>query len=228
MTFVTDDEWWLGPIADEQGDVPFHDRKIRFTGRVWSIASDVVEFPGGSAERDIVLHPGAVAVMAVDDDDRVLLIRQYRHPVGMWLFEPPAGLLDVAGEHPWRTAQRELAEEAGFVADRWQVLVDAYLTPGGSSEAIRIYLARGLRAISGGREHTGEAEEALLPRVWVPLEQGVELVLSGAIGSPTSILGLLALRAAQAGGWVGLRPADAPWPARDCLLASDRLPADLG
>jgi 8-oxo-dGDP phosphatase len=82
-------------------------------------------------------------VIALDEMDRVLLIRQYRHPVGMWLLEPPAGLLDVTGEQPWVTAQRELAEEAGYEARTWAVLVDLLNSPGGSSEAIRVFLARG-------------------------------------------------------------------------------------
>lgn len=227
MTSPTDDEWWKGPVADEPAEVAFRDREIQFTGRVWSIASDTVEFSTGPAVRDIVLHPGAVAVMAVDDRDRVLLIRQYRHPVGMWLFEPPAGLLDEPGEHPWNTAERELAEEAGFRARTWHVLLDTYLTPGGSSEAIRIYLARDLEPLIGGREHTGEAEEAHLPRVWVPLDEAVGLVMSGAIGSPTSVLGILALQAARVNGWDALRSPDTTWPARDALVASDRLPAHL-
>ncbi len=224
-THWSDDEWWSGPIEDARADVVFHDRRVQFAGAVWTIASDTVDFPGGSAVRDVVLHPGAVAVMAVDDDERVLLIRQYRHPVGMWLFEPPAGLLDHAGEPALATAQRELAEEAGFEASDWRVLLDAYLTPGGSSEAIRVYLARGLRELPDGRPHTGEAEEAHLPRAWVTIDEGIELALAGRIGSPTSLLGLLALQAARARNWHGLRPGDAPWPAREVLEDSARLPA---
>lgn len=222
-----DGEWWSGPVVDEVGSVGFHDRQIAFAGRIWSIARDSVEFPTGVAVRDVVLHPGAVAVMALDDQDRILLIRQYRHPVGMWLFEPPAGLLDAPGEHPWHTAQRELAEETGFEAARWNVLVDTYLTPGGSSEAIRIYLARELTELPDGRPHTGEAEEAHLPRVWVPLDDAVDLVQRGAIGSPTAVLGILALAAGRDGEWSGLRDPESAWPARDRLIAAHRLPGDL-
>ncbi len=185
--------------------------------------TDTVVFDDSTADRDIVIHPGAVAVIALDDADRVLLIRQYRHPVGCYLFEPPAGLLDVAGEPALTTARRELAEEAGLTAQDWSVLVDQYMSPGGLSEAVRIYLARDLAPVPGGRPRTGEAEEAHLPQAWVGLDYARDLVLSGAIGSPTAVSGILAAWAARVGGWVGLRPADAPWPARDRLVATDRV-----
>ena len=175
-------------------------------------------------ERDVQLHPGAVAVIALDDDNRVLLIRQYRHPVGMFLFEPPAGLLDVAGEDPLNTARRELAEEAGVTAQQWRVLVDLFNSPGGSSEAIRIYLAQDLEALPEGRPATGEAEEAHLPQAWVPLADAVELVLSGAVGSPTAVAGILAVQAAISGAGDELREADAVWPARSWLESAARLP----
>jgi ADP-ribose pyrophosphatase len=159
----------------------------------------------------------------MDDSERVLLIRQYRHPVGRWLFEPPAGLLDAAGEAPWLTAQRELAEEAGYEARRLDVLVDLYTSPGGLSEAIRIYLARGLSSLPAGRPHTGEAEEAHLPRAWVPLDEARDLVMSGAVGSPTAVSGILAAWTSRADNWSSLRPADAPWPARDRLMETERV-----
>ncbi len=90
--------------------------------QVWSVVSDDVDFGGIVRRRDVIVHPGAVAIIALDDADRVLLIRQYRHPVGRWLFEPPAGLLDEPDEPPWLTAARELAEEAGYEAADWYVL----------------------------------------------------------------------------------------------------------
>lgn len=223
MTSPRGHEEWTGPVADSAQPLAARDVRSRFEGRIWRVRSEDVDFGVGTATRDIIIHPGAVAVIALDDDDRVLLIRQYRHPVGGYLFEPPAGLLDAADEDPWATAQRELAEEAGYRADRWHVLVDQYTTPGGSSEAIRVYLAQGLAVIPGGREHTGEAEEAHLPRAWVPLDEARDLVLGGRIGSPTAVSGILAAWIARAGGWASLRPADARWPARDALLASGRV-----
>ena len=121
--------------------MPVAERTEIFHGRVWSVVRDKVRIGESDSVRDVVIHPGAVAIIAVDDHDHVLLIRQYRHPVSMYLFEPPAGLLDVAGEPPLVTAKRELAEEAGMKADTWHVLVDLFNSPGGSSEAIRVYLA---------------------------------------------------------------------------------------
>ena len=173
--------------------------------------------------RDVILHPGAVAVIALDDHDRVLLIRQYRHPVGRWLFEPPAGLLDEAGEPAWLTASRELAEEAGYEAARWDVLVDFYTSPGGSSEAIRVYLARELTPLPAGRPHTGEAEEAHLPACVGRSRRGARPGPRGQIGSPSAVAGILAAWASRAGGWASLRPVDAPWPARELLLAAGRV-----
>jgi ADP-ribose pyrophosphatase len=216
-------EDWVGPVEDAQDPLTVRGRVERFAGRVWSIVSDDVDFGSVVAQRDLVLHPGAVAVIALDDEDRVLLIRQYRHPVGGYLFEPPAGLLDAPDEPPWQTAQRELAEESGYAAQRWDVLLDVYTTPGGSSEAIRVYLARALTPLALGRPHTGEAEEAHLPRAWVELDDARDLVLSGCIGSPTAVAGILAAWASRAGGWASLRPVDCAWEAREGLMRADRV-----
>ncbi len=218
------DEVWDGPVVDGGQSLPVVQRDVRFVGRVWKIVSDLVDFGTSKVTRDIQLHPGAVAIIALDVRDRVLLIRQYRHPVGMHLFEPPAGLLDVAGEAPRATAARELAEEAGLTADDWHVLVDMLNSPGGSSEAIRIYLARGLHEIRGGRPATGEAEEADLPQAWVDLTEARSLVMNGSIGSPHGVAGVLAAWTARELGWTELRPADAPWAARSHLLEINRLP----
>lgn len=220
---VADDEEWTGPVADTFAPLPARDPIERFSGRIWSVVSEDVEFPSGTARRDVQKHLGAVAVIALDDSDRVLLIRQYRHPIGAWLFEPPAGLLDVPGEDPWLTAQRELAEEAGYRARTWHTLVDLLNSPGGSSEAIRIYLARDLEPLTSGRPVTGEMEEHHLPRAWVPLHEAIDLILSSAIGSPSAVAGILALQAVHPHGLDALRPPDAPWPIRSHLQASGRV-----
>lgn len=218
------EETWAGDVLDVPVDVaPVLNRDEIFQGRVWSVVRETVRIGPTEAVRDVLIHPGAVAVIAVDDEDRLLLIRQYRHPVSMYLFEPPAGLLDVAGESPQRTAARELAEEAGIVAATWQVLVDLFNSPGGSTEAIRVYLASDLTALPQGRPSTGEAEEAHLPQVWVPLDEAVELVLSGAIGSPPAVAGILALDAVRRRDGRGLRAADSPWRPRDWLRSRQRL-----
>lgn len=217
------DEEWRGEVADAGEALPVRHRVTAFDGRIWSVVTEDVDFGHVVATRDVVVHPGAVAVIALDDEDRVLLIRQYRHPVGQYLFEPPAGLMDTLAESGWETAQRELAEEAGYRAHEWHVLLDMYLSPGGTSEAIRIFLARDLEPLPDGREHTGEAEEGHLPRSWVPLEQACDLVLSGRIGSPTAVAGMLAALAARTRGWDALRPPDAPWSERERLTAIGRV-----
>lgn len=202
---------WAGPLRDQAHPAELLSHIDAFTGYVWSVSRDEVRLPGGYlAVRDVVAHPGAVGVAALDPDDRVLLIRQYRYPVGGYLLELPAGLRDVAGEHPLRTAQRELAEEAGLEAREWHVLVDFFNSPGGSNEAFRCYLARDLRPLPGGRTQTGEAEEADLPQMWVPLDDAVDAVLAGDLHNPTTVAGVLAAAAARARGWRSLRPAEAP------------------
>ncbi|MFM7597369.1 MAG: NUDIX domain-containing protein [Actinomycetota bacterium] len=202
------DEVWRGDIRDVRDPSELLGRTSRYEGRVWRVVTDAIRLPDGTeVERDIIVHPGAVGIVALDDDDRVLLIRQYRQPVGGYLFELPAGLRDVVGEHPWATAQRELLEESGYVARDWHVLLDFFNSPGGSTEAFRCYLARGLTEVDGGRPATGEAEEAHLPRVWVDLDAAVDLALRGELHNPTTVTGVLAAASARERGWSTLRPA---------------------
>jgi 8-oxo-dGTP pyrophosphatase MutT (NUDIX family) len=205
------DGTWAGPLRDEAYEAHRLSRVDRFQGLVWSVARDDVRLPGGvRATRDVVLHPGAVGIAALDDRDRILLLRQFRHPVSGYLLELPAGLRDVPEEPPLETARRELAEEAGLTASDWHVLVDFYNSPGGSTEAFRCYLARGLAALPGGRPHTGEAEEADLPQAWVDLDVAVEAVLAGHLHNPTTVTGVLAAAAARDRGWRPLRPPEGP------------------
>ncbi len=211
------------PFGDEPAALPTRAQHLAFTGRVWDVRTDEVTLPHGeTVTRDLVLHHGAVGIIALDDADRVMLIKQYRHPVGMYLWEPPAGLLDVAQEPPLLAAQRELAEEAGLAADRWWVLADWFNSPGGSTESFRCFLARGLRELPGGRP-PGTGEEYDLPSRWVPLEEAVEAVLAGRLHNPATVTGLLAAVAHRANGWRDLRPADAAWPARQHLDQQDRI-----
>jgi ADP-ribose pyrophosphatase len=186
-----------------------------FDGAVISVRTDEVVFPdGGTARRDVVEHPGAVAIIAIDEQDRVLLVQQYRHPPGRMLWEPPAGLLDEPGEPPIETAARELFEETGYRAGRWDVLVDAFTSPGMSDEAIRIYLARQISEAPPDDRHVGEHEEANMPTRWVPLDEAVAAILGGQIHNPLAVIGVLAARYARDGQWAGLRGADTPWPER--------------
>lgn len=199
---------WTGEVTDLADPWPVLHSTRRFEGSVWSVDTDTITSPEGvCVTRDIVKHPGAVGIAAVDTQDRVLLIRQYRHPVGGYLFELPAGLRDFPDELPLATAQRELAEETGYEADRWDVLVDFFNSPGGSDEAFRCFLARDLTPILGGRQPSGEAEEADLPGVWLPIDDAVDLVLTGHLHNPTTVTGVLALAAARDRNWRTLRPA---------------------
>ena len=184
-------------------------------GRVISVRTDEVRMPHGSvATRDVVVHPGAVGIVALDDDHRVLLVQQYRHPVSRMLWEPPAGLLDKTGEPPLEAAKRELYEEAHYRAGRWDVLVDAFTSPGMSDEAVRIYLARDVAEVDDRARHEGEHEERDMATAWLPLDDAVRHVLSGRLHNPLAVMGLLATATAARDGFARLRPADAPWPER--------------
>lgn len=175
-----------------------------------SVRTDRVQMPDNHvAERTVVTHPGAVAILAVDEDDRVLMIRQYRHPVGRELWELPAGLRDADGESPLETARRELAEETGYAARDWNVLVDYYTSPGFSDERIRVYLARGVE-LAPDNGYQREHEEKFLVTEWVPLAAAARLALAGKLSNGAAVAGVLAARVAWTEGFTGLRPADAP------------------
>ncbi|WP_219471440.1 NUDIX domain-containing protein [Nonomuraea rhizosphaerae] len=186
--------------------------RSRFEGRVIEVVTDTVRMPRDEiADRDYAVHPGSVAVLALDEQDRVLLIRQYRHPTRHLLWELPAGIRDVAGEALVTGAARELAEEAGYRAGTWYTLVDLFSSPGMSDERIRVFLARDLTKIpdeENGFVH--EHEEIDMPVEWVPLPDAVEKVLMGMIHNSPSVAGILAAYAASVEGFALLRPADAP------------------
>ncbi|GHA36531.1 NUDIX hydrolase [Streptomyces spiroverticillatus] len=186
-----------------------------FEGAKTSVRTDSVVMPDGSvAGRDYQVHPGSVAVLALDDQGRVAVLSQYRHPVRRKLWEIPAGLLDVPGENPLHAAQRELYEEAHIKAGDWRVLTDVYTSPGGSDEAVRIFLARDLSEAEGERYEVLD-EEADMEHARVPLAELVKGVLAGELQNNCMVVGVLALAAATAGeGLDALRPAEAPWPAR--------------
>jgi ADP-ribose pyrophosphatase len=188
----------------------------RFTGRIIAVRTDAVRMADGTvADRDIVSHPGAVGVLAMDEADQVVLVRQYRAPVRQWFDELPAGVLDVAGESALTGAQRELAEEAGLRAAEWHTLVDLHPSPGMSDEAIRIYLATALDEIPAAERYrpVGDEEASMTVRR-VPLTRLVEAALAGELTNAAAVAGVLAADRARAEGWATLRAADAPWPAR--------------
>ncbi len=158
-------------------------------------------------------------MLAIDDEDRVLLIKQYRHPVRMREWEIPAGLLDITGEPPLTAVQRELAEEADLVAAEWSVLAEYYTTPGGSDEAIRVSLARGLTPTAEAFARTDE--EADIEVRWVDLDEVVTAVLERRIQNPSTVIAVLQAHVARSRGWSTLGPADAPWPRHPKLRDGD-------
>jgi len=200
----------LAPIEDEPAVTSLNSSALRMEGYVWDVRQDSFDYNGTEIIRDYVDHPGAVAVLAIDEQDRVLLIQQYRHPVRMREWELPAGLLDVDGEHAYIGAQRELAEETDVVAAEWNVLTEFYTSPGGSNEVIRIYLARGLSPAPEAFERTDE--EADMITRWVPLDDCIDAILARKVQNPSLIVGVLAAVASRARGWASLGPADLPWP----------------
>jgi ADP-ribose pyrophosphatase len=203
-------------LADRPAAAPVTARDTAFRGLKWDVVSERVVVDGGGPRlREFVRHPGAVSVLALDGEpgaERVLLIRQYRHPVRMDLWELPAGLLDEPGEDPVAAAARELAEEADLEAAEYRVLVDYLTSPGGSDEAHRVYLARGLRPVPPERRHVRTEEEAGILPLRVPLDEAVDAVLTGRVHNAGAVAGVLAAAAARTRGWATLRPADTPWP----------------
>lgn len=190
------------------------------TGHAFEVRVDRVEMPDGKeADRDVIAHVGAVAVLAIDEDDNVTIVRQYRVPVGEHLLELPAGLLDVAGEPALESAKRELYEEAALTAADWQVLIDLHTSPGMSDESIRVYLARRLAPVPEADRFEAEHEESAMTVRTYPLDELVRMALAGELTNGPAVAAVLAAHAARSAGWNGLRPVTAPWPARP-----DRVP----
>ncbi len=203
------------PLRDRLERRPVLASEVGFTGRVWDVRTDRVDLgDAGVVTRDYVDHTGAVAVLALDAHDRAVVIQQYRHPVGAFGWEIPAGLLDVDGEEARVAAARELAEEADVVATRWHTLVDHWASPGGSTESLRIFLARDLTEVPEAQRHERHGEELGMPVHRVPLADLVAGVLEGRLHNPTLVIAVLAAEALRTRGWSGLRAADAPWPER--------------
>lgn len=152
----------------------------------------IVDPDGGEHLRTVVQPNGAVGVLALDEHDRLLLVEQYRHPVGQRLLEIPAGTLDVHGEAPADAAARELAEEADLVADTWQPLLGLLATPGYSTEAWQIFRATGLSAVPDEHRTSRVAEEADMVQWWVPFGEAVDAVLDGRITDSMTVSAILA------------------------------------
>ena len=184
-----------------------------FSGRVFGIQRDelVLNEAQEPILREYMSHPGAVVIVALRGDggeEEILLERQYRHPVRAKLWEVPAGLLDIPGEDPLVGAQRELAEEADLVAQRWDVLLDIFNSPGCSSESIRIFLARELSQTQTPFDR--EDEEADFEYQWVKLDDAVTAALQGSLHNASTVCAVLATEAARRRGWA-LREVSSPW-----------------
>lgn len=188
-------------------------RHERYRGPVFTVLTDEVRMPDGRyANRDYVVHVGAVGAVAVDDEDRIVLVHQYRHPIGYPLWELPAGLTDVEGEDLVDAARRELAEEADLAAGRWQLLADAHTSPGFTTEVIRLYLARDLTEIPEPDRHVRHGEEAELTVARVPLEEAGQMALRGEITNAACLIGVFGALRLRAQGWPQTRPLDVPLP----------------
>jgi 8-oxo-dGTP pyrophosphatase MutT (NUDIX family) len=178
------------------------------TGKIFALRIDHVRMPGGKiVTREVVEHYGAVAIVAMDDDGRIPMVYQYRHPIGRRLWELPAGLLDINGEAPHLTAARELREEVGLHAQNWQVLVDLDSTPGFSDESVRVYLATGLTQVGRPEAHDEEADMTVQ---WYPIAEAVQRIFSGEIVNSLAVGGILAAYAVS-NGVAEPRSVDAPW-----------------
>lgn len=193
-------------LADEPAEVAIVASEVVFDGRVHAVVRERFDYNGDELMREFIRHPGAVAVLVLDDDDNVLVIQQYRHPIRARDWELPAGLLDVPGEPLLAAAQRELAEEVDLHAGEWFVLSDVHTSPGGSDEFARVFLARGITA--SGATFAREAEEADIVIRWVPLDEVVRAVSAGRVTNSLLVIGALAAYAGRASGWSSLRTAN--------------------
>ncbi|HIW96301.1 MAG TPA: NUDIX hydrolase [Candidatus Corynebacterium gallistercoris] len=181
--------------ANNNHDYRVTESSVLFDGPIIAVRRDTLTTTTGEATREIVEHFSAVGIAAVKDD-HVLMIRQYRHGVGRYLWEVPAGLLDVVGEEPLEAAKRELAEEAGVRAEEWHLLGDVVTSPGFSEEMCRIYVAEGIEDLhEADVEGLEEAkdEEADLERRWVPLTQAIEWVQDGTVENSIAVAAILHL-----------------------------------
>ena len=177
-------------LRDEKVDLEVVSTDLVYKGAVWDVRSDTVRYGDGEMTRQYVEHPGAAAVVAIDDDERVVLIQQYRHPIKERDWEIPAGLLDVAGEPPLETAKRELTEEVDLEADRWQHLLSMHTTPGGNDEVVHLFLARDLRGVETDYEREHEESDMRVERV--ALADVIDGVIAGRLRNGILAAGALA------------------------------------
>ena len=189
------DDSGAASFADEPSHPSVTSSEVAFHGRVWNIQHETFDYNGHSVARDFVDHTGAVAILAVNDANEVLLIQQYRHPIRMRDWEIPAGLLDIPGEPPLDAARRELEEEADLLATDWIELGTFFTSPGGSNETVKIFEARGVSPSTQVFDRT--EEEADIVKRWVALETVVAGVIDGHLQNSILALAVLAAHARQ-------------------------------
>lgn len=182
-------------LRDEPQSWPVSAREEIHSTAYLSLSIDTIVDPhGGEHGRAVVRPNGAVGILAIDDEDRILLVEQYRHPVQSRLLEIPAGTLDVDGEGPLEAAARELAEETDLTATEWQPLLSQLATPGYSTEAWQTYRASGLSPLHESERTTRVAEEADMKQWWIPFESAVTAVLEGRITDSMTVSAILAAK----------------------------------
>ncbi|QEW02724.1 NUDIX domain-containing protein [Microbacterium lushaniae] len=177
-------------LHDEPVDPDVIASEVVYRGAVWNVRSDTVRYGDGEIVRQYVEHPGAAAVVALDDEERIVLIQQYRHPLRLRDWEIPAGLLDVAGEPPLESARRELAEEVDLVAEHWQPLLSLRTSPGGNDEVVHVFLARGLSDAPQAFARADEEADIRVARV--PLSDVVDAVMAGRLTNGILVASVLA------------------------------------
>ena len=206
---MSSDATRVDELSDQLVDLPVASSELVFDGAIWNVRRDRLAYAAGEITREYIDHPGAVAVLVLDDQDRVCLIRQYRHPIRTREWELPAGLLDFAGESALAAAQRELAEEVDLVAADWALLSDFHTSPGGSNESLRVYLARGVSDAHEVFDRTDEESE--IEKRWVALDEVVDAVLGRRVQNSILAIAVLAAHASRARGWSSLGDAESAW-----------------
>ena len=180
-------------LADTEQSWPVSTSESKYASPYVSLSIDTIVDPQGEEHSRAVVRPnGAVGVLAIDDDDRLLLVEQYRHPVGRRMLEIPAGTLDVDGEPALDAAIRELAEEADLVAAEWEPMLDLFATPGYSTEHWQVFRASGLSAVPAAERTTRVAEEADMSQWWMPFDEAVAAVLAGRFTDSMTVSAILA------------------------------------
>ncbi len=182
-------------LSDQHRDTVVLDSERIYRGAIWDVVRERFDYNGEELSRDFVDHPGAVSVVALNERDEIMMIRQYRHAIRAIDWEIPAGLLDVPGEDPLICAKRELLEEADLEASEWRHLTRLNTTPGGSNESTHIFLATELTESVHDYVRTGE--EADMERTWVPLADAVQAILSGEMTNQISVTAILAAHASR-------------------------------